>query len=129
MVASLSHSPALTPWGIRIENGSFGLRSPLVAATMNPRARQVKAHTSSRHSIANGLGLWWTRRSSPPGKLAESPQEDQAMAKGTLIAAMNIAQAAEDEFHDWYDTEHMPERQPAPGFLACQPCTGAHDRN
>ena len=33
------------------------------------------------------------------------------MAKGILIAAMNIGNAAEDEFHDWYDTEHLPERR------------------
>ena len=50
------------------------------------------------------------------------------MAKGTLIAAMNIGQAAEDEFHDWYDTEHLPERQRVPGFLVCQRWIGAHDR-
>ena len=49
------------------------------------------------------------------------------MAKGTLIAAMNIGQAAEDEFHDWYDTEHLPERQRVPGFLVCQRWIGAHD--
>ena len=50
------------------------------------------------------------------------------MAKGTLIAATNIGQAAEDEFHDWYDTEHLPERQRVPGFLVCQRWIGAHDR-
>ena len=50
------------------------------------------------------------------------------MAKGTLMAAMNIGQAAEDEFHDWYDTEHVPERQRVPGFLACQRWIGAQDR-
>jgi hypothetical protein len=50
------------------------------------------------------------------------------MAKGTLIAAMNMAQAAEDEFHDWYDTEHLPERQRVPGFLLCQRWVGAQDR-
>ena len=50
------------------------------------------------------------------------------MAKGTLIAAMNMAQAAEDEFHDWYDTEHLPERQRVPGFLVCQRWIGASDR-
>ncbi len=49
------------------------------------------------------------------------------MAKGTLIAAMNMAHAAEDEFHDWYDTEHLPERQRVPGFLVCQRWIGAHD--
>jgi hypothetical protein len=50
------------------------------------------------------------------------------MAHGALIAAMNIAQAAEDEFHDWYDTEHLPERQRVPGFLVCQRWIGAYDR-
>jgi hypothetical protein len=50
------------------------------------------------------------------------------MAKGTLIAAMNIGQAAEDEFHDWYDTEHLPERQRVPGFLVCQRWIGVDDR-
>jgi len=49
------------------------------------------------------------------------------MAKGTLIAAMHMARAAEDEFHDWYDTEHLPERQRIPGFLVCQRWIGAHD--
>lgn len=50
------------------------------------------------------------------------------MAKGTLIAAMRRGRAAEDEFHDWYDTEHLPERQRVPGFLLCQRWVGAHDR-
>ena len=49
------------------------------------------------------------------------------MAKGILIAAMNIASAADDEFHDWYDTEHLPERQRVPGFLLCQRWIGAAD--
>src|ERR1051326_4811999 len=49
------------------------------------------------------------------------------MAKGILIAAMNIAHAAEDEFHDWYDTEHLPERERVPGFLRCQRWIGAQD--
>ncbi len=50
------------------------------------------------------------------------------MAKGTLIAAMNMARAAEDEFHDWYDTEHLPERVRVPGFLVCQRWIGTQDR-
>jgi len=49
------------------------------------------------------------------------------MAKGTLIAAMRIARVAEDEFHDWYDTEHLPERQRVPGFLVCERWLGAED--
>jgi hypothetical protein len=49
------------------------------------------------------------------------------MAKGILIASMNMANAAEDEFHDWYDTEHMPERVACPGFLRCQRWIGVAD--
>jgi hypothetical protein len=49
------------------------------------------------------------------------------MAKGTLIAAMNMAQVAPDEFNDWYDTEHLPERQRVPGFLVCERWIGAPD--
>src|SRR6185436_6740866 len=55
-------------------------------------------------------------------------REEPTMAKGTLIAAMNIGQAAEDEFQDWYDTEHLPERQRVPGFLVCDRWIGVSDR-
>jgi hypothetical protein len=50
------------------------------------------------------------------------------MTRGTLIAAMKLGRAAEDEFHDWYDTEHLPERQRVAGFLLCQRWIGAQDR-
>jgi hypothetical protein len=50
------------------------------------------------------------------------------MPKGTLIAAMNIGRAAEDEFQDWYDNEHLPERQRVPGFLVCERWIGVDDR-
>jgi hypothetical protein len=49
------------------------------------------------------------------------------MAKGILIAAMRRGKAAEDEFNDWYDTEHFPERQRVPGFLRCQRWIGVDD--
>jgi hypothetical protein len=39
------------------------------------------------------------------------------MAKGILIAAMDFSAAPEDEFHDWYDLEHVPERLGIPGFI------------
>jgi hypothetical protein len=50
------------------------------------------------------------------------------MALGILIASMNMANAAEDEFHDWYDTEHLPERVACPGFLRCHRWIGTTDR-
>ena len=39
------------------------------------------------------------------------------MAKGILIAAMDFSAAPADEFHDWYDLEHIPERLAIAGFL------------
>jgi len=49
------------------------------------------------------------------------------MAKGILIAVADFTGAAEDEFHDWYDLEHIPERERVPGFLACERWIGAHN--
>lgn len=42
------------------------------------------------------------------------------MARGLLIAAFNFANAHTDEFHDWYDLEHVPEREALSGFGACE---------
>lgn len=39
------------------------------------------------------------------------------MAKGLLFASFDFSTAHEDEFHDWYDTEHVPERLRVPGIL------------
>ena len=42
------------------------------------------------------------------------------MSKGLLVAAFDFSTAHGDEFHDWYDLEHIPERQAVPGFGACE---------
>jgi hypothetical protein len=39
------------------------------------------------------------------------------MAKGLLFMALDFSTAHQDEFHDWYDHEHLPERLRVPGFL------------
>ena len=49
------------------------------------------------------------------------------MANGILIAAFDFSGAAADEFDDWYDTEHLPERQRVPGFLSLERWIGADD--
>ena len=49
------------------------------------------------------------------------------MAKGTLIAAMDFSGVDAGEFNDWYDTEHLPERQRVPGFLTLQRWIGAEN--
>ena len=39
------------------------------------------------------------------------------MAKGLLFASFDFSPAYADEFHDWYDLEHVPERLRVPGFI------------
>lgn len=38
-------------------------------------------------------------------------------ATGLLLATMEPPANIEEEFQDWYDSEHFPERQSCPGFL------------
>ena len=42
------------------------------------------------------------------------------MGRGLLVAAFDFSTAHADEFHDWYDLEHIPERRAVPGFGACE---------
>jgi hypothetical protein len=49
------------------------------------------------------------------------------MANGVLIAALDFAGVAPDEFDDWYDTEHIPERGRVPGFLTLERWLGMDD--
>lgn len=39
-----------------------------------------------------------------------------AASKALLLVTMEPLGLAEDEFNDWYDTEHLPERAGLPGF-------------
>jgi len=42
------------------------------------------------------------------------------MPKGLLLVGFDFTNAHADEFHDWYDLEHVPERQRVPGFGLCE---------
>ena len=42
------------------------------------------------------------------------------MSMGALAALIDFTGVAVDEFNDWYDTEHIPERLAVPGFLSAQ---------
>ena len=42
------------------------------------------------------------------------------MAQGILAVAFDYSKTHTDEFHDWYDLEHVPERQAISGFGACE---------
>ena len=48
---------------------------------------------------------------------------DKAM--GLLVAGFDYSPVAADEFNDWYDTEHVPERERVPGFMRIERWLGA----
>jgi hypothetical protein len=50
------------------------------------------------------------------------------MANGLLFASFDFSGAHADEFHDWYDLEHIPERLRVPGFLNAERWIGGEDR-
>lgn len=47
------------------------------------------------------------------------------MAMGLLVAGFDYSPVHEDEFNDWYDTEHVPERERVPGFRRIERWLGA----
>lgn len=51
------------------------------------------------------------------------------MAKGLLVAGFNYGMVDAGEFNDWYDTEHVPERQRTPGFINCVRWLSVDDAN
>lgn len=44
-------------------------------------------------------------------------EQTSAQRKGLLLAMMQPPPTMEEEFQDWYDTEHFPERATMEGFL------------
>ena len=50
------------------------------------------------------------------------------MANGILLPVIDFAGMAEDEFHDWYDLEHIPERLRVPGVLGAERWIGADNK-
>ena len=51
------------------------------------------------------------------------------MAKGLLFASFDFSSTHADEFHDWYDLEHIPERLRVPGFINAERWIGDENPN
>ena len=51
------------------------------------------------------------------------------MAKGLLFASFDFSTTHADEFHDWYDLEHIPERLRVPGFINAERWIGDENPN
>lgn len=45
-------------------------------------------------------------------------ERESAHARAILMVSMEPPAALEEEFNDWYDTEHFPQRRAMPGFLS-----------
>jgi hypothetical protein len=43
-----------------------------------------------------------------------------------LMVSMEPPPSLEEEFHDWYDTEHLPQRRALPGFVSATRWTCVH---
>lgn len=48
---------------------------------------------------------------------------------GLLLLCFDYSKVAVEEFNDWYDTEHIPERQRTMGFLTAQRWIGVENRS
>src|SRR5271165_4107836 len=66
--------------------------------------------------LATEPASWQDRANQPRG----GTTREAPMAKGLLFASFDYSPAQEDEFNDWYDLEHVPERMRVPGFLNAQ---------
>ncbi len=53
----------------------------------------------------------------------------QGDKKGLLFASFDSSAAHADEFHDWYDLEHIPERLRVPGFINAERWIGDENPN
>lgn len=51
------------------------------------------------------------------------------MANGILAVCFDFSPTNANEFHDWYDLEHVPERQAIDGFGRCERWLGADEPN
>ena len=64
-----------------------------------------------------GQGLRRQSKLKPVGyQPAVTSHSSRTGPKGLLLVTMEPPAALEDEFNDWYDTEHAPQRRALPGF-------------
>ena len=67
--------------------------------------------------LCGGAGAGWPVRPPPCQDGGGTRTGEETMGNGLLFACFDFTPAHEDEFHDWYDLEHIPERLRVPGFL------------
>jgi hypothetical protein len=83
-----------------------------------PRRWMVLVETASKPVEAlfpKGELRSWDLQQINPGE-----QPSPAAAVGLILSSMDIDESVEDEFNDWYDTEHFPVLTKLPGMLAAR---------
>ena len=108
--ADMTQCPLMTHFDIsRVAIAVLHKAIPTYRASLQPQQESgIQPICSRSHALSDNLGaLWIMRRENP-------------MGRGLLVAALDFSTAHADEFHDWYDLEHIPERQTVPGFGACE---------
>ncbi|MDO8596075.1 MAG: hypothetical protein Q7R45_05580 [Sulfuricaulis sp.] len=79
----------------------------IAGANLSPWSRRVAAK-------CRRIGRFVAEQIVPGSQAA--PQN----AGGLLFVGMNVEPRAEDEFNDWYDTEHLPRLMAVPGCLCAR---------
>jgi hypothetical protein len=81
-----------------------------------PRWLSLVETAGPKPASADGEALLsWDLTQINPGNM-RSPED----AGGVIITAMDVDPAVEDEFNDWYNTEHIPILSKLPGMLAAR---------
>ena len=84
-----------------------------------PRWLVLEDHQGPAQATAATAGgaplLSWELEPLPPGN-APAPAD----AGGVILVSMDVDPAREDEFNDWYNTEHIPHFRQVPGVIAAR---------
>jgi hypothetical protein len=93
-----------------------------VGGTLDPDQRGRPAGPV-RWCVLSDLGDGMASEPDSVGLLEQINPGDRASADGAaalFVVAMDIAQSAENEFNDWYDTEHIPLLTAVPGVICAR---------
>ena len=110
------HEPA-SPAGAQLWKGGATDLSTRTMIADPPRWLVIADHAEDQQAcpIEREPLRHWTLEQINPGSLA-SPE----IAGGVILVSMNVDPGREDEFNDWYNTEHIPHFNRLAGVIAAR---------
>jgi hypothetical protein len=105
----------------------IGDENPKIAAATYDLDTVGVLHSAPYDSIGGANGSVWTKRITAIAHRILRYEGEQLVpgdataptgAGGLLVASMNVDPAAEHEFNEWYNTEHLPQLAAVPGVCA-----------